>query len=386
MRIVAVCNRYLHRGGEDEVFESDVALLLSAGHEVVPVTAHNEVPEGLLGRARFAVDAVWSSRWRRRMADLLSAFRPDLVHVVNFFPRFSPSIYYACVESGVPVVQTVQNYRLTCPRATLFRDGAVCEQCLGRAVPWPGVLHACYHDSRLQTAVVGSMTSVHRALGTFRDRVRLYVAATEFSRHKLIEGGLPAERVVRRANFRMVDPGPRGEMADGVLFVGRLSQEKGIETLLEAWRGLDVPLRIAGDGPLEAECREAGRANPSIEYLGRVENPRVVEEMKHARFLIFPSLWYEGFPMTIIEAFACGLPVLGSRLGAMAEVIEEGRNGWLFDAGVPESLRARVEELSSQPRAVREAGIEARRDYEERYTPEVGLTRLLEIYEIALSD
>ncbi len=239
MRILSVYNRYLNRGGEDEVFESEVALLLSAGHEVTPLTVRTEVPSGVLERGRFAAQTVWSQQWRRRMKAILSAVRPDVVHVYNLFPRLSPSIYYACREAGVPVVQVVQNYRLVCPRATLFRQGAVCELCLGRRVAWPGVVHACYHDSRLQTAVVASMQAVHRLLGTYRDEVQVYVAATEFSRRKLIEGGLPQQRVVCKPNFRMKDPGVGRERSRVALFVGRLSLEKGIATLLDAcatWR------------------------------------------------------------------------------------------------------------------------------------------------------
>ena len=175
-RVLSVCNRYLNRGGEDEVFESEVALLLSAGHEVIPVAATTDVPEGALGRARFALSSVWSREWHGRMAAILSATRPQVVHIYNLFPMMSPSIYYACHEAGVPVVQTVQNFRLVCPRATLFRDGSVCERCLGKGVPWPGVVHACYHDSPLQTAVVGSMLVVHRLRGAFRDRVHLSVS------------------------------------------------------------------------------------------------------------------------------------------------------------------------------------------------------------------
>jgi glycosyltransferase involved in cell wall biosynthesis len=386
LRILALYNRYLDRGGEDQVFESEVSLLLRNGCEVTALTDRTAPPASFRDRTRLAVGTIWSARSYRRVASFLALVRPDVVHVYNTFPLLSPSIYYACRRASVPVVQTVQNYRLICTKATLYREGRVCEQCVGRAVPWPAIAHACYHDSRPQTGVVTAMLVAHRLLGTWRREVAIYVAASAHSRDRLVAGGLPAAKIVVKPNFVHPDPGAAEGGGTYALFVGRLSQEKGLLTLLEAWRGLrEVPLRIAGDGPLLSLVRRvAAEAGLPVEVHGRVPRREVLRLMHGARFLVLPSQWYEGLPLTLVEAFACGLPVVASRLGAMAEVIEEERTGLLFAPGDTLDLQRSVSRLWEHAEHSAEMGRQARAEFERRYTADHNFDLLMALYDRAL--
>ena len=383
--MLVVHNRYREAGGEDAVFRAEKALLGRMGAEVVELVEDNARLEGI-HPLRAAVEAVWSRRAYRRVAELVRAARPDVAHFHNTFVRISPAAYWACWEAGVPVVQTLHNYRLVCPGALLLRRGRVCEACLGRAVPWTGVVHGCWRGSRAGTGVVAAMLAAHRALGTWREKVDLYIALTEFARRKLIEGGLPAERLVVKPNFVHPDPGPGEHRVDFALFAGRLAPEKGVRTLLAAWRHLPgIPLKVVGDGPLAGEMRAVAALEGlrGIELLGRLPREAIFGLMRRARVLVFPSEWYEGFPLTLAEAFACGLPVVASRLGAVDEIVEEGRTGLLFEPGDPEDLAARIEWAWSHPEAMAAMGREARRVYELEYTAGRNHERLMRIYALA---
>lgn len=387
LNIVTVHNRYLMAGGEDQVFESEARLLRERGHHVVQVEEQNSYPESLVKKIGMAVDCVWSRHWHRKFKALLHTARPDVVHVHNFFPRLSPSIYYACREEGIPVVQTLHNYRLLCAGAELYRDGRVCEECLDHGV-LRGVRHGCYQGSKLGTAVLTLMVDVHWRAGTWAELVDCYIALTEFSRNKLISGGLPAERIRVKPNFVMPDPGPKTIPGEYALFVGRMVKSKGVETLIEAAKQLTtVPLHIVGDGP----CRElieleqkAGRLT-SVIYRGRLPRTEALAAMKGARFLVFPSEWYEGFPVTIAEAFACGVPVIGSRLGAMQEIIADGVTGLHFEAGNALDLRQKMQWAWEHPEEMLEMGRRTRREFEQKYTAEKNISLLEDAYAFAMA-
>ena len=382
LRILLIHNYYQQSGGEDTEFAAEKKLLRQKEHEVVEFVRHNaEIQE--IGHLRVAIDAVWSRYSQHALQRLLQATRPDVAHFHNTFLLISPAAYYACREEGIPVVQTLQNYRLLCPGATFLRDGRVCEDCVGKTIPWPGVLHGCWRGSRVQTSVVMAMLASHRLLGTWQKQVDVYVALTEFARQKFIEGGLPAEKIAIKPNFIYPDPGPGDGSGNYVLFVGRISQEKGIRTLVRAWRKLkEVPLKVAGDGPLMEEIQRA--SSKGLEILGWRPHDEVLSLIKGARFLVFPSEWYEGFPLAIAEAFACGVPVIASRLGAMAEIVENGRTGLHFEPGNPEDLAAKVEWAWTHPQQMTEMGHEARREYEQKYTAERNYEMLMEIYRRAM--
>jgi glycosyltransferase involved in cell wall biosynthesis len=387
VRVLQLHNRYQQPGGEDVVAQAERELLELHGHRVELLEVSNREIVSLYDKVRSAFTAVYSPAAKSRATAHLRSFEPHVVHVHNFFPLLSPSIYYACREAGVPVVQTLHNYRLVCPGALLMRDGRICEDCLGRMAPWPGVVHGCWRGSRTQTAVVATMLAAHHLLGTWTDKVDRYIALTKFARDKFIEGGLPAEKIVVKPNFVHPDPGA-GEHTDGyALFVGRLSPEKGVRTLLSGWRKLTgIPLKIVGQGPLLNEVqRRSELEGLDVKVLGQRSRTEVFELMHEARVLIFPPGCYEGFPMTLIEAFACGLPVIASRLGAMAEIVEDGRTGLLFQAGNPEDLAEKVAWAWTHTKAVRAMGREARREYEKKYTAGANYEILLNIYRAVLS-
>jgi len=382
MHILMVHNHYQLRGGEDESYQSEVRVLREAGHQVIAYTEHNDRVK-VLGNVRTAIRTVWAAEAYQHLRDILSTSKPDLLHVQNFFPLISPSVYYAARTVGLPVIQTLRNYRLVCPNALLFRDGQVCEECLGKTLTWPGVQHACYRQSRGATATVAAMIATHRLASTWKDMVDVYVALTEFARQKFIEGGLPAEKIVVKPNFVHPDPG-LGEHAGGyALFVGRLSSEKGTNTLLKAWQqlGSKVLLRIVGDGPLRKQVQLAAERNPGVEYLGQRPVNEVYALMADARVLIVPSEWYETFGRVVVEAFAKGTPVIAADIGAIAELIAHGRTGLLFTPGNPESLVEAVERAWLHPHELACMGQEARNEYETKYTASCNYRMLMEIYE-----
>ncbi len=385
MKIVLLHNNYQQPGGEDAVFEAEKVLLDRMGHEIIPFVEDNARLNGM-SALKAARNTIWSREAQGKLRQLIRETRPDVAHFHNTFLMISPAAYYACKEARVPVVQTLHNYRLICPGALLMREGRVCEDCVGRAIPWSGVVHGCWRSSRAGTAVVAAMLAVHRLMKTWSKQVDLYIALTEFARRKFIEGGLPAEKIVVKPNFVAPDPG-EGQHAGGyALFVGRLSPEKGVVTLLRAWKRLKgVPLKVVGDGPLREEVQGLGRREglTEVEVLGQKPREEVLGLMHEAKVLVFPSRCYEGFPMTIAEAFACGLPVIASRLGAMAEIVEDQRTGLLFRPGDPENLAEKVEWAWGHPKELAEMGREARREYEQKYTAEKNYEILMEIYERA---
>ena len=384
MKILAVHNHYQIRGGEDESFEVEVNTLRGAGHDVVTYTQDNERVERI-GRVRTAVRTIWSQQTYREVRRVLADENIGVVHVQNFFPLISPSVYYAGRTARVPVVQTLRNYRLMCPNSLFFRDGHVCEDCMGKLVPWPGIVHTCYRDSKTATATVGGMITTHRLLRTWDHMVDVYVALTEFARKKFIQGGLPADKIVVKPNCVYPDPGIGAGAGGYILFVGRLSPEKGVSTLLDAWQqvGHGRRLCIVGEGPLRSIVEEASRRMPEIEYLGRQDLAEVYRLMGDAEAVVFPSEWYETFGRVAIEAFAKQTPVVAARIGAIAEVVDDGRTGLLFEPGNVGDLCRQLEWVWSHPGAMVEMGQEARREYEAKYTASRNYEMLMEIYELA---
>jgi len=385
MCVLLIHNRYRQPGGEDVVFESEKLLLERYGHKVITFTEDN-AKLSKVNPLKIAVNAVWSREAQRKILKLIEEKKPNVVHFHNTFLRISPAAYYVVKKKGIPVVQTLHNYRVICPGSLLMRNGHVCENCLKKKVPWPGVIHGCWRNSKAGTALVVVMLVVHRLLRTWTEQVDVYITPTEFVRRKFIEGGLPAEKIVVKPNFVYPDPGIGEHKENFALFVGRLSAEKGVRTLLSAWRLLkDIPLKIVGNGQLMTEVKErVERERFAVEVLGWRTREEVLALMRNASFLLFPSEWYETFGMTIIEAFACGLPVIASRLGAMAEIIEDGRTGLLFEPGNPEDLAAKVEWLLSHPQELARMSKEARAEYEAKYTAERNYEMLMAIYHRAL--
>lgn len=379
LRVLMAHNAYQQRGGEDAVVEAELGLLRMRGHAVTLYRRHNdEIAQ--MGRLALMADTLWSRRTLRDAQALIEAERPDVLHVHNTFPLISPTIMHAAWRAGVPVVQTLHNFRLLCPQAMLLREGRVCEDCVGH-LPWRGIIHACYRESRVQTGVLTGMTALHRALGSWREKVTRFIALSEFGRAKFIEGGLPAERLKVKPNFVDCAPPVDGARED-FLFVGRLSPEKGIAVMGEALRstGEALRLRVAGDGPLKTQLD----GMPGVQTLGALGTDAVRAQMMAARALLLPSICYEGFPRTLVEAYAAGLPVIASRLGALAELVEDGVTGLLVPPADGHALAEAMCWAQANPARMAEMGRAARARYERLYSAEVNYGILMQIYAEAI--
>lgn len=384
MRILLIHNYYRQAGGEDVVFSNESALLRSRGRIVSEYTDENKQAAAYLD---VATHMLWSQENYIKLRKLLRDIQPDIAHIHNTFFTLSPSIYYACHAEGIPVVQTLHNYRLLCPQGTFFRDGQACEECLGKNFPWPGLQHACYHQSRIQTAAVGGMLSIHRVLGTWQNKIHAYIALTDFGKQKFIQGGIPAEKITVKPNFVQSDPGLGNHEGGFALYAGRLSPEKGIRTLMQGWKlRKGMPIKIAGDGPLRTLVEKSAETIPGIEYLGKVTHTELLALMKNARVIIAPSECYEGFPLVIAEAFACGLPVITAHHGALSELITDGVTGLHFRPSDADDLAGKVNWAWSHPHEIAQMGLNARREYEEKYTAERNYEMLNQIYERVIKE
>jgi len=386
MKVLVVHNRYQQRGGEDAVVDAETRLLAANGVEVQRFDADNDAIQSVVTKiqvsfGQFGLPTAAQARFRRA----LSAFRPSVVHVHNWFPTLSPSLFNICYRENVPVVHTLHNYRLLCVNATLFRDGHVCEDCVGTTLRTPGVLHSCYRGSTAGSAVATGGMLTHWSLGTWNRSIDRFVALTEFARQKLIEGGLPSDKVIVKPNFVDPDPGPGEGRGGYFLFVGRLTEEKGIRVLLDCWKdGQDLPtLKIAGTGPLENEVRAAVGTMPNVEWLGARSSEEVLGLMADASALLCPSQWYEGMPRVVIESLAVGTPIIASSIGCYPEMIVDGETGALFHTGDAVALRSRLRDLL-QGNSLTSMRTNARRCFQSNYTGDKNLSLLLNVYRSVL--
>jgi glycosyltransferase involved in cell wall biosynthesis len=384
MRVLQVHARYRESGGEDRAVAAEAGVLRSAGHEVRLVEGRNAV-----GTPRAAIQlaaAPWNPVSRRRVARAIVSFRPDVVHIHNTWFSLSPAVVDAAARAGVRVVATLHNYRLICSNGLLFNDGRPTEECVG-SHPWHGVRHRCYRDALAPSLIASSNIAIHRRLGTWTQRVDRLLVLSEFARSIMVRSGLPPAKLVVKPNF--ASDGPRRSAPPSaskrVLFVGRLSTEKGVLELLAAWREARVgglELVLIGDGPLEPELRRL--AAPAVTIAGRLEPEAVRAEMASARALVLPSLSPEGAaqPLVAIEALAAGLPILASRVGGLAEVPDELGEG--FSAPPTDRLAwgAALTRLTADA-VVDAAGERARAIYDARFTPEIGLRQLEQVYGLA---
>lgn len=381
MRVLAVHNYYQQPGGEEQIFNTEATLLQSYGNEVIRYTLSNDnIPS--TNPVVLAKNTLWNSRVYQELRAIAREEKPDVAHFHNTFPLISPAAYYALKEEGVPVVQTLHNYRLLCPNALFFRDGKVCEDCLGKPIPIPGIIHGCYRGSRNASAMVAATVSFHSFLGTWSKAVDVFIAYSQFAMDKFIEGGLPAEKLAFKTNFLHPAPSPGEGKGGYALFVGRLSVEKGLGVMLDAWRQLGgkIPLKILGDGPMSGLVKDAMQEMPEIEWLGRRPLEEVYEVVGNAAFLVFPSEWYETFGRVAIEAFARGTPVVAANIGAITELIDHKRTGMHFRPSDPTDLATQIEWLLTHPQELSQMRQEARAEFEAKYTAKDNYNRLMQIY------
>ena len=382
LRILVVQNHYVGFGGDDVVVANESSLLSAKGHEVSLWSMHNKDLTSLRSYVDTALSLTYSAQSKVQLSQHIAEFRPDVMHCHNLFPRITVSAYDAAAEAGIPIVQTLHDFRsVCCINGFLFRDGRICELCVGGSSYW-GAWHRCYRDSWLGSFIAARALDVQRRAGTLQQRVGCFIALSEPSRRQFIAAGLPAERIVVKPNF-VSDPGttPTGSR-NGALFVGRLSPEKGLQTLLKAWERIEYPLRVLGGGPLQLSL--SSDLSRWISILGHRPPAEVGPAMRQAQFLVMPSESNEGFPMVMVEAFANGLPVIASRLGTMAEVIEDGITGLLFNVGDADDLAAKVSWAITHADRMAEMGAAARGVYETRFSEETNYRALLEIYRDAI--
>lgn len=380
MRIALVHTRYRLRGGEDVAFGAEAQLLAARGHDVHVIEADNADLDDVTP-ATAAFLAVWNDGRRQELADHLHALDPDIVHFHNTFPLLSPAVLYA-VPPRAAAVQTLHNYRLVCPAATLLRGLQPCETCVGR-VPYAAVRHGCYRGSRLASATVAGMLQLHRIMGTYNRRIDAFIALSTFARSVFVRGGLPADRVHVKPNF--VDPDPGAGPHDGkhYLFAGRLDRQKGVDVLLDAATRAGLPVRMIGAGPLEAEVRNAVATHRHIEYLGVQSRERVLTEMQSARALLLPSISFENFPLVIAEAFATGLPIISSSLDNLADLTARRGAGWTFGAGDAADLARVLQFIDTRATERNAASRRARQLFEAEYTSHANYDQLMRIYQTA---
>lgn len=377
LRVLLVHNRYRHRGGEDVVFEREAQLLRDAGHEVETYERHNDEIDDI-GTAAAAAQTLWSRRTVRDITAIARRFRPDVAHVHNTFPLISPSVYPALERAGVPIVQTLHNYRLMCLNAMLLREGKPCEDCLGR-LPWRGVAQGCYRGSPAQSAVLAATLALHRRR-TIIAYVDRFIALTQFARGLFVRAGIPAEKIVVKPNSTP-DPGKPTSRRHGFLYVGRLSEEKGMSTLAAAASlAPGIHVDVIGDGP----CADLLSGIPNVRLHGRKGAADVRRAMASAEFLVLPSLWYEGFPMTVVEAYAAGLPVMASDIGSLSEIVDDGVTGFRVPPGDARSLAAHMTRVAEGHYAARDFELRARARYEADFAPDKQASTLVSIYRGAM--
>ena len=386
MKIVLVHNAYQWPGGEDIIVNQERDLLRAAGHHVLEFRRSNQEigSDTLIGQITLAQRAVWSSDTFQEFAALLRREKPDLVHVHNTFVMISPSVYWACAEENVPVVQTLHNFRLLCPQGTFLRNGKICEECVEHSL-LRSVAYGCYRGSRLATGVAAALLAGHWWAATWTGKIDSYIALSHFARNKFVQAGLPSEKLFVKPNFVYPDFSPRTSPGDYGLFVGRITLEKGLPTLLNVWQQIktEVPLILVGEGALRQslEAQVAETSHSRIIFRGYLSREETLATIRGAKFLLCASHCYEQAPVTIMEAYACGVPVIAPSLGPLEEVIDDGRTGLLFRPGDATHMAEKIQWALAHDECLETMGKRAREKYETQYSAENNYRKLMEIYE-----
>jgi len=398
MKILLAHNFYQSSSpsGEDSVFRSEVEMLLSKGVKVIQYEKHNDDISGTFKNIQTAFDMVWSKETYGELWELIKKEKPDIAHFHNIWYLISPSAYYSCKDAGIPVVQTLHNFRMFCANGLLLRNGRVCEECIGK-LPWRGIAYGCFRNSRLYSAPVVAAEIMHKIKKTWTETVDAYISLTDFGMRKFIECGLPGDRIYVKPNFLVNPPSPKHAKGKYAIYLGRLSGEKGLDVLIDALAILKTSnpqaleffsLKVLGDGPLRAELEkyaEDKKLGEKIDFTGRKSHDECMELLSEASFLIMSSVCYENFPMAIREAFACGKPVIASRLGAMAEIVEDNKTGLLFNPGDSADLAEKIRWMTENEDACIGMGMNARASFESKYTADRNFAMLMDIYEKVLA-
>jgi len=386
MKILMVHNFYQNMGGEGISFNAEADLLKNKGNIVVRyIRDNNEINNyGTLQKIQLIFTTIWSPYTLRDIEFILHKEKPDLVHFQNTFPLISHSALYACKQQNIPVVLSLRNYRIMCVNGLFLRENQICEDCINKVFAWPGIYHACYRHSHLQSAVVALMLSFQHLKRTWFDCVHTFICPSEFSRGKYIQCKIPEQKIKVKPDF-VKDPGENDEKKEYAIFIGRLSIEKGIQTLLESIaNNPTIPLLIIGSGPLAEDIKKASDKFKNVKFLGRLGHDDTLGVLRKARFLIYPSLCYETFGRVIVEAYSCGVPVITSRIGALEELVHDGVTGLFTNPKDVEDLSNKMRWLWEHPEASVQMGKNARNEYFKRFTPEINYQSLISIYSSVL--
>ncbi|MCA9246793.1 MAG: glycosyltransferase family 4 protein [Planctomycetales bacterium] len=370
----------LSPGGADTVLDNEAEMLRLHGHRVVRYTISNDELAGMSKR-QILQSALWNRRAVREVREMIAAQRPDVVHVHNTFPIMSPAVLRAAHQCGVPVLMTLHSYRLSCLNGLLYREGAICEKCVGKTLSLPGIARGCYKESRLASSVIAGALALHRTIGTYRRHVDAYLALSPFARQVLVRSGYPAERIHIKPNFVHPAAGQSDGGGGYALFVGRLTPEKGAATVIRAWRkiGSRLPIKFVGDGPLRGELQREAATADGVEFLGWKSKDEVADLLQRAKVVVFPSQWYEGLPMVILEAFSAGVPVVASDVGNFTDVIRPQATGLHFRTGDADDLAAQIEWLLANPTEFAAMGRQCHAEYLEKYCPEANYALYMQI-------
>jgi glycosyltransferase involved in cell wall biosynthesis len=382
MRILLIHNRYKQYGGEDAVLKAESAMLAGFGNEVVQMVLDNSVIKTFLDKCLFGLKTIYNPESAHALQTRIAEFSPDVIHVHNFLPLVSPSVFIMARKSGVPVVLSLHNYRMLCPSATLFYNGQIYEKSIHSFFPFDAVWKGVYRNSKVETAIVAIMLLSHRLLGTWKHKVSGYIALSHFGRKKFENSilNIAPYKMFVKSNFVEDCGNGDANRENFFLYVGRLTQEKGIDTLLKAANSHNFKLVIIGDGPMNKCVEDAALQNPNISFLGFQPKPVIISYLKKCKAMIFPSIWYETYPVTILEALSTGTPVIASNLGSMMEMIQNEKTGLHFEPGNEKDLVSKIIKITNEGGFTKSLSDNARKTYLENYTPEKNYSILMNIY------
>jgi glycosyltransferase involved in cell wall biosynthesis len=383
MKVLMLHNRYKISGGEDVSTEAEYNLLKKNGVDIEVLYLSNDDIEKQ-GKLSLAFNTIWSKKSYRQIQNKIEKEKYDLIHVQNFFPLFSPSIFYAAKRANTKIVMSVRNYRLICPNGLMYINHRICDSCVGHAIPIAGVLKKCYRDSYSASAVTASMLSYHNLRNTWNKQLDGFICISEFVKSQLQRGGIEHPPLFVKYNFVSTELSPNFLPGNYYVYAGRLSTEKGIDILLEAFSGSSRSLKIIGDGPLKHDVLQAADSNSNIQYLGKQSLLETYKIISQSNALIFPSKWHEPFGRTIVESFAHGTPVIGAALGGVTELIRDEYNGFLFDPKLPNALKSALDKFEACKDAV-ELRKNAFESYKDKFEPESNFKQIMEVYNRVLT-
>ncbi len=378
------------------VFRAEKKLLEETGHTVIEFTRHSDEIRncGLWGTLKGGLSVIWNPFSLRNIEAVVKRERPDIMHVHNFFPLMSPSIFHALKDSGAAAVFTLHNYRIFCAAAIPMRNNAICTECLDCRSVLSALRYGCYRNSKLATIPLAAMIALHRMIGTWAKHVDAFIALTAFQRQILANAGLPKERIYIKPHFYpdAPDPAAWAERENKAVFIGRISEEKGVDLLLKAWKllGKAAPkLEIIGDGPAKDGLRgliKGTSLEDKITFTGQLTFAETQRRLGAAKVLVLPSRCFEGFPMVIREAFALGVPVVASRIGSIPDIVTDTVSGVLTEPGNAESLGQIINRVFNDSDALQAMSAAARLEFEDKYMAETNLKDLIGIYERAIQN